>query len=523
MFSAMAPSGPLFLLLSSSLLLCSLSSPSSSNYSSSIQQKDHLYRLQKRGPKTKAVLTAAEYIAKIGSAASPFIEMIPVAGEFITSIVKIASFITDLTKPDPTQTLLTELKSLEIKLDNYRVEQKWDTWASHYATYETNIKVTWNEFEKLVNVLADKGKNNETKTNHINNFKKLFKPIALSTKQLHQVLTAQKPSFSTDFGKVISEKFKCHEKEIKLLAVFINGLIYQGNTVNLFYNSLIKVDDINMLAEIAFDSSKVMFEIHKNCISNSVKYVKEDVTNLIKENRKSNNRNVLAKNIRTFLEATYDRYNWITVAFITKNSKHDKIEILNKHILSGFIEVSHGEVTVAVARQLKGKHTKADKVRKAIEKCVDKSVECQKVEEKLSNCKETVDGINLSKVYTAVHAFISKSHDSFKALNAKEAPEEEYIGTDTPSEIPYLYTGECTKYKIFKSGQFRVLIKSDEELMGESLCQKLNCGGKGKGKCELLDNNQVPVCQCEKGLYGENCEESVEDYKKRLRGEMPQN
>ncbi|KAK2894304.1 hypothetical protein Q8A73_016788 [Channa argus] len=508
----MACRGRLFLLLSSSLLLCSLSASEPSS-----QQENH--HLQKRGKAAKTAFKAADYAVKIASVAKPFIGMIPVAGPIINGLIAIIKFGLDKSKPDPTEAVLKELENLNLVIKNYRTEQKWDTWASHYSEYEADIKVASNEFEALVKVLGDDGKTSEQKTNHIHLFKSKYKPIALSSKKLYLALTAQQPSFLTKFGKLVTDTFRCHEKDIKQLTLFISDLFYRGNTVDLFYNSIYETEKTDELVKSAFESAKVMFEIHKHCISDFITHVKNDVLDRIDEKK---SRDQLAKDIRVFLDETYDRYNWITVAFLTKYSSHQNkfTKPQNKHMLSGFIEVPKGDVTVAVAGQVKGSHTKADKVRKALEKCLEKTVECEKLEEKLSQCSELVDGIKVNNTYTVIHAFISKSHDSFKALDAKEASgQEDSVEPESHSDIPYVYTGKCMKYKIFNLGQFRVLIKSDEEMMGLSPCNNMNCGEKGE--CKLITNTLIPVCECVDGFYGENCEESVEDYKKRMMEKMP--
>uniref|UniRef100_A0A7N6BGX8 EGF-like domain-containing protein n=1 Tax=Anabas testudineus TaxID=64144 RepID=A0A7N6BGX8_ANATE len=461
----MASPGLLFLLLMlSSPLLSSMTSPSSSN-------KQEVHHLQKRGSTAKKLLSAGDYIVKFASATSPFIGMIPIVGQYINNFTGLAKFIISVLKgqPDLTKALLEEFKNLNLKIDEYHVEQKWDQWASQYYNIEVDIELAWNEFEKVVQVFND--------TDNLEDRKNIL----------------------------LSEHFKCHEKDIKEFVIFLNTLIYKGNSVKLFYDRLAGVSSEEELAKIAFECAKVMFEIHNNCISNSLKYVKEDIEKQIPD---IEDRDELAKFSRLFLERTYDRYNWITVAFRTKGSTHRHAKQFNKHILSGFINMTKGDVTVAVARQIKGNQTKADKVRKAIENCLDKSVDCQNIANKLSECKESVDGIKIDKTYTAVHAYISESHDSFNALDAKQAPDEEYLSLDTPSRTPYIYTGVCRKFKAINTGHFRVLIKSDEEMMGENPCDKLNCGDEGKGNCQ--------------DYYGEHCEESLEDYKHKLIEGIPQ-
>uniref|UniRef100_A0A3Q1J9A5 Uncharacterized protein n=1 Tax=Anabas testudineus TaxID=64144 RepID=A0A3Q1J9A5_ANATE len=447
----MASPGLLFLLLMlSSLLLSSMTSPSSSN-KQEVHDLQEVHHLQKRGSTAKKLLSAGDYIVKFASATSPFIGMIPIVGQYINNFTGLAKCVISVLKgqPDPTKALLEEFKNLNLKIDEYHVEQKWDQWASQYYNIEVDIEIAWNEFEKVVQVFNDTD-NLEDRKNIVHYFKKTFKHISTATQKIHMILTNTKTSFQTDFSKLLSEHFKCHEKDIKEFVIFLNTLIYKGNSVKLFYDRLAGVSSEEELANIAFEGAKVMFEIHNNCISNSLKYVKEDIEKQIPD---IEDRDELAKFSRLFLERTYDRYNWITVAFRTKGSTHRHAKQFNKHILSGFINMTKGDI--------KGNHTKADKVRKAFENCLDKSVDCQNIANKLSECKESVDGIKIDKTYTAVHAYISESHDSFNALDAKQAPDEEYLSLDTPSRTPYIYTGVCRKYNALNTGHFRVLIKSN--------------------------------------------------------------
>lgn len=288
-------------------------------------------------------------------------------------------------------------------------------------------------------------KNDDEKKRHIDEFINAYLKYKPATKTLHNLLKPKETTFINNLGEMLAEHVKCHDKDIREYTMLISKLIYKGNTMNQFYYKLKNIESsakIDEAAKIAYDSASAMFQIHKNCINDSTEYIKKDVEGLI-DNTK--NLQKLAQTVRSFLDKTYDIYDWMVVAFITKHSKHKIIETLNKHVLSGFTEVTKGRVIVAIARQVKGTHTKAGKVTEAIKRCFAKSVLCYKVAKKLSECEEIVEEsekrIQVSQTYTAVYAYTRKAHDSH---DAKEAPDEVKADPQDPSaNTPYIYAGKC--------------------------------------------------------------------------------
>lgn len=494
------------MMMSSSFALSRLSAAASS------ERRDE-HALQKRGK----LETAGEYIEKIQSILDPVIDLIPVAGPTINHILKVTSIILKGNEPDATTILIkTEFDNLNFKIDQFHVATKWAIWASTCSQYEVNINRAYDDFQTLIRVCNDPKVKKEEKLNRINLFKKDYKAGALTAvKDLHKKLTTQQMSPS-GFRKLLTDYVRCHEKEIRDFSLLINKLLYRGNTVRYFYSQMNGVPEAGELAQKAFESISLMYQIHKDCIINADKYIKQDILGIIEN---SSNRKQLAKDVRMHLEKAYSRYDWIAVAFITRHSKHTSKfrKPANLHTVTSFFEVTKGEVSVAVARQLKGSHSKATAVRQAIEKCVPKSTACNQVEDKLRGCAEAVDRVKVGETITAVHAYIDKAHDSFNALDAKQAPEplqeDESVDPDTASTVPYVYTGKCTKYFIFPLGHYRVLIKSDEEIQKVDPCSKKQCGGPGKGKCVVLEKTLVAVCECEAQRYGVHCEDSVDGYK----------
>nr|XP_046272488.1 uncharacterized protein LOC124073953 [Scatophagus argus] len=507
----MASPGLLFLLLvSSSLLLFTVSdsmSPTQNQWNNSPQKVNKL----KEATKATGKFILAN-IDQIRFAVTPFLALIPVCGPLIAAITTSAllgvSVINNSLKDNAVlDAFKSEFESLNMKLDKYHVEQKWNSWASAaYQKPEKNIKGAWKMYEALVPSLFQARNDNERMRLKEEIIKACSKAEPAIT-DLHTYLTAGGTTFINNLGKSLADHAKCHEQDIREYTVFISKLIYQGITMTQLYYNLKEIKSQNIIdkeAEIAYDSASVMFQIQKFCIFNSTDYIVNDVKWLI-DNTK---REELAKKVRSFLQKTYDRYDWMVVAFITKHSKHKVVETLNKHVLSGFMEVTKDKVSVAVARQVKGTHTKSYQVEGAIKRCISNSVLCYKVEEKLRRCGEYVAGIPVSQTYTAVHAFISKAHQSHSD------PE---IYSDNP---PYIVQGVCEKSPGVKGGKFVVLVKSDEEITSKDPCSKLNCGGPQRGTCVRVENTFVALCECKQPYYGQNCEHSLQEYKNYLQGKI---
>uniref|UniRef100_A0A8C4F8C2 EGF-like domain-containing protein n=1 Tax=Dicentrarchus labrax TaxID=13489 RepID=A0A8C4F8C2_DICLA len=506
-----SPALLLLLLVSSSLLFSTMSVSSSSNRNQLQKTPEKLDKLKEGAKKAGKVIL--ENIDTIRLAVTPFLSLIPVCGPLIKMIVDAALLGLSKANTNPVLgALKSEFDSLNSKLDKYHGELKWDTWASSaFHKPEKNIEVAWSRYETLVPSLVK-----ETNVQKREKFKQEIISVCSKSQDapetLRKYLTAQGTTLTENLGKMLADHVKCHEKDIREFTVFIAKLIYKGNTLNQLCYNLKKIpskDIVNQEAQIAYDSASVMFQIHKNCISHSMKYVITDVKGLI-DNTK--NRQELAKTIRSFLSEAYDRYEWMVVAFITKNSGHKRSRSLNKHVLTGFTDVPKGDVTVSVARQVKGTYTQAGKVIQAIKSCISRSVVCYKVEKTLRECQQHVNRLHVSQTYTAIHAYRKNGHDSY---DAKE--DEVYADPENPSaKAPYIYTGECQKSPGVKGGKFVVMIKSDEEMMTRDPCSKLNCGGPQRGTCFRMVDTFVAMCECKLPYYGKNCEQNLEDYKRAL-------
>lgn len=520
----MASPGLLLLLMSSFLFLSivSVSASPDQNQVEEVTQK----KLNKAKEGAKAF---AKYfvntIDQIRLATTPFLGLINPAVPLVSAIFTLAtvavSLINNSQKDNPIlDALQYEFQSLNSKLDKYHVEQKWDTWAAGaYHKPEKNIDVAWNTYEKLVPSLFRR-KNYNERERIKQEIIKVCSKSQPATQTLLKYLTVEGPTLTNNLAKDLAAHVKCHEKDLREYTVFISKLIYKGSTLNLLYYKLKQIESKELVdgeADIAYNSASAMFQIHKNCILNSFTYIKPEVEELITNSKK---RQPLATEVRSFLVQNYGRYDWMVVAFITQRSKHKIIETLNSHVLTGFTEIKKGKVSVGVARQVKGTHTKASRVKQAIISCFTKPVLCYKVAKKLRECGGSVDGIPVSQTYTAVHAFLRKAHDSH---DAKEVEDEVSADPqDTSSSPPYIYTGKCEKSPGVKGGKFVVMIKSDEEMMTKDPCSKLKCGGDRRGKCVRVEDTFVAMCECKLPYYGQNCEQSLEDYKKSLQSSIEQ-
>lgn len=510
----MASAGLLFLMLMSFSFLISTST------------SDDQKQLQETSSKTlDKVKYIATYIEKIGLALSPVMLLIPVHGAIISKVFSSAGLVAskinkNLNGEISLQDLIYEFDNLNSKLEQYHIEQKWETWASGaYHKPEIKINIAWTKFNTMLHSVME-AKDDKEKERHEKEFLETYSKYEPATKTLHALLTAKGTTFINPLGNLLAEHVKCHEKDIREYTVFIYKLIYKANTMNEFYYNLKGIKSearVDEEAKIAYDAASIMFQIHKKCIINSMDFIKKDVETLID---KTKTRTELAKEVWSFLVKEYDRYDWMVVAFKTKKSNRP-IKSLNSHILTGFTEVTKEGISVAVARQMKGTHTKTTSVKQTIGRCIDESVKCHKVAKKLSECTETMEGTPVTQTYTAVHAYIREAHDSYSTK--EETDEEDEVSAapeDQETQTPAVYIGKCKKYLGLMKGKFVVLIKSDEEIEATDPCSKLNCGGEERGKCVKVENMFLAMCECNSPYYGEHCEESLEDYKKYLKGEI---
>ncbi|KAM7387650.1 hypothetical protein PAMA_009998 [Pampus argenteus] len=501
----MATSGLLFLLLSASLFLSSLSSPSSSN-----QQDNRV--LQKRvGKKAMAGVGTALIVASpfIGLATGP---AAPIAAAIVNLVGVALTLPATFAKDKKTPELFKKCEALEMKIEQYKIDNKWDDWAKEHQDIEIDINNAWKDFTALRTMTC--GGNNEEIKKRIENFQKMYINVEPKTKRLHGILTAGSPSL-TGFRKRLTEHFSCHEKDMIEFTEFIYGLIFKGTMMNHFYYSLDKMNKADELAKDLYDAIDAIVQIRKDCLSSLDNYITEDVRKLIDEKKTNND---LAKAIRVSLEETYYRYDWMVVAFKTKNVQHRFLPVGKKHAFSGFTEVPKGEVTVAVGRQAKGTHSKAEDISKIIKTCVKDSDLCKSVPDILNKCAIKLDSI--------VHAYTSGDHDVSSSTNAQNMDDDsislyENFENRLPTSVkPYFYMGTCAKQLVkIKTGRFVVLIKSDEEIDEVDPCKDEQCSGKGK--CVVLKNTLIPVCECHDGYYGDNCEESLANLKAVLKKDMP--
>uniref|UniRef100_A0A672GKA0 EGF-like domain-containing protein n=1 Tax=Salarias fasciatus TaxID=181472 RepID=A0A672GKA0_SALFA len=403
--------------------------------------------------------------------AVPFLGVIQPHGTLIAASVNLALLpLNMLDKRNSDKQLINairfEFENLNSKMDRYHEDQKYNIWASStFAKPEKHINLAWASYKTMINALLQ-AKTEAERDRHRNEFMGSYQKYEPAIRELHRLLTVSGASFTYNLGDLLSKQIKCHETDLREYTEFINKLIYKGIVMNQFYYKVKKIESqarVDEESKIAYDSALVMFQTHKKCIFDSIEYVKKDVETLINSIK---HRSKLAEDVRKFLDNTYDRYDWMVVAFIAKNSKHRILETLNKH-----------------------------------------------VREKLGRCTINVSirsGVTapITSTYSAVHAYIHKAHDSH---NTQDLYEEMVNPEQYSPQTPYIYRGSCEKSPGVKNGKYVVLIKSDEELESKDPCAKLNCGGSQRGQCVPVPKLFLAMCQCMLGvgMQGSLCENDI--------------
>ncbi|KAG5264229.1 hypothetical protein AALO_G00251390, partial [Alosa alosa] len=416
-------------------------------------------------------------------------------------------------------TLKNEFRNLHSKMDGHFKDLKWDVWAaSVYHQQEQKINVQWDLF-LIMNDAVLKATDDKAKMKHINEFVDKYDPKHVIA--LYNVLKDEEAVFKNKFKVMLREHVNCHEKALAIITDRISLLIYKGNTMSQLYYAakglLCEAREESQVA-IAYDVLLLLSEVHKDSVSHSMECVQNDVKGVI-DKHTANDRQKLADDVWKYLNENYDQYDWMVVAFISKHSS-SVFPTLRSHILTYFTSVSNDKVTVSVARQVKGSQTSQIKdITDAITSCVGTTTLCYKVAETLRLCDRKVGpwgaGVLVTETYTAVHAFTRKAHDSH---NCKEMEEEVSAFPGVHSvKTPYIYSGACKESPGMKGGKFVVMIKSEEEIIGKkNPCERMNCGG---GQCVSMMSHGIfrALCECKYPYYGEQCEKTIEIYKKELK------
>lgn len=502
----MPSAGLLFLLLASSFLLVSarVALPTSE-----LMEVNN----EKRGGVTDFLLSNT---AGAGAVVAGFVALAAAPGGaiaaavivLITTAVSIGHAIKK--SIEQSETILKRLDSIKLDMVEYQGDTKWEIWANGaYRDIESKINTAWREFQTtLRSVWQAKDEGDAEK--HRQHFREFYTTYQSTASDLFGLLNKEGVYTLTKFGDLLAEHVRCHENEILKFSDFVRGLMLKAHIMNLYYyrlKNLLNDVRIDEQANFLYDVALSMYKIRKFCISNSWVYVKKDVRTLIDKNK---GRQQLAEDVRSFLEKNYNRYDWMVVAFKTKKSSHKKMKILNSHLLAEFTPVEEEDITVAVARQLKGT-TAANDIRKKIAECFPQAVNCYNVAEKLRQC------FPKDRPFTAVHAYTRQAHSSATPTETAETVEEE-VSASPEGTASYIYKGDCNRLlstisnKLpFEKSKFEVMIKSQEELAGVDPCSKMDCGN---GKCVKTEDSALAVCECSIPFYGKHCEFDLRDYVK---------
>lgn len=109
---------------------------------------------------------------EIRQTVSPVLELLSITDPKVKFAVNtIVLLVTGKTPEDKVlKTLVNEFQSLNIKLNKYHMEQKWDSWTSGaYHKPEKDIEVAWNKFQTLLGSL-DESRDEATRKRHRNDF-----------------------------------------------------------------------------------------------------------------------------------------------------------------------------------------------------------------------------------------------------------------------------------------------------------------------------------------------------------------
>uniref|UniRef100_A0A3B4GQU1 Uncharacterized protein n=1 Tax=Pundamilia nyererei TaxID=303518 RepID=A0A3B4GQU1_9CICH len=450
----MASVGPLLLLMISAFFIIS-SVTTSPSADQSKHEKALLEKLKQGKEKLKSALKNKENLKNIGEhfltlitgignavkdtdhdilkSAASVVNVVPVVGAVFSLLMTIAILIDEhVNDKSLLKDIKEEFEKIDLKLEKHHRELKWNIWAAAtYSKPEMKIRTAWTEYKTLLGSLAG-AKDQDERKRHEKSFIEAYSKYEKAPREMGELLKKTGKSFVNNLGDELAEHVKCHEKEIIEYTYLILTLIFKGNMMNQFYYRLKNIQSEARNDEMkknVYEAMAAMFEIQKQCIDSSMTYVKQDVKPLIDKSKK---RDDLAQEVWDFLQKTYDRYDWMVVGFITKKSSHKAIKTLNKHVLTGFQDVSTERITVAVSRQVKGTQSKVQEVSTAIEKCIKKKVLCYKVAETLSTSHQSI-----------------KAKEANPKANVKDQADDEdevNAAPENPSDqTPYIYTGECEK------------------------------------------------------------------------------
>ncbi|KAK7881231.1 hypothetical protein WMY93_029640 [Mugilogobius chulae] len=370
---------------------------------------------------------------------------------------------------DKLDMIYSELNAMNARFDFFNEELKWA--SGHFQSTLDNIENAWLKYSQI--------KQNNKALESI--FVPFYSQFVDSALVLHKLLTG-KPQSLAD---VLAKKLRCHEKDVEEYFLYLNKLVCRGNTMDEKYYNLkgVNSDERKKLSsKIASESALALFESHQKCVTNSHLFIKRDVLERIDDGIVHQE---IADNIGKFLQKTYDRYEFMVVAFTSHNSK--KHGMVRRHRLKGFTEVERGSVTVAVAKQVKGSYSHVNKVKEAIKKCT-LGLTADDMKKAIKDCGDQVLKTKVIETITAIHVY-SDNHNTF-------------LTSDN-----HVYTGRC-------GGRgFVILIKSDEEIALTDpgytpKCDNLKCVN---GEPEFVPNSLIAMCRCHYSFYGRLCEKSLKN------------
>ncbi|CAL8236623.1 unnamed protein product [Arctogadus glacialis] len=425
-----------------------------------------------------------------------WLDLIPVVGPQITAVVTsvIKSFAGD---PD-FKKLMQQMKILQNKITNLEVAIRVLHAKYMYGTIELSIINAWEKYDQFREYIGSIEVIPEAEVNE--HFHAYASSKAEDNLFSLYSLIQGKGFFIERVNTTLIDEFRCHEDAMATVNAHINHLMFKSLFLNvlLFRHENTELSKRKIVSAVHYYYEGVM-ELYKSqwiCFKKDTTYIQLELEDAMSTEGYAETRK-MAVAIWKYLSVAYGRYDWMVVA----SGKTRPFAHFKKHTLSKEFVVVDGEaLTVAVARQIKGKYSSADSIKDKIRKCLTvkggkKYIECKSLRGKL-------EGSNLMEYITAIHHYGSGSHTAYEEkVRRSESDSQEEVEDSIEPEPSYVYTGKCDT-----NTHFIVMIKTDEEFQNVDYCNPSPC--KNGGQCHPLWGRIV--CECKYPYHGKICEKVIE-------------
>ncbi|XDV23845.1 hypothetical protein PO909_028229 [Leuciscus waleckii] len=420
-------------------------------------------------------------IKKLANVAS----LAPGFGVLVASVVNIVFIF--IPQDDPVLNAVREefkkvnrkLDSISIQISNLATDVEWFNYASVYSQDELRILNAWKKYNDLLQI-SQLVQNEEQKLRLAEIFVNYYENTGTeaSVANLYHYLTVEDTSLSGNLNELLRKKFKCDFQDISKYNIYFSSLLWKGMVLNQFYWKLVGLNSSGIEASHT-QMFKNVYEAQKSaleyCLTNHMKYVKEDVVE-IKKGLSDANKTAIAYKVKEFLDNKYTWYNWVVLVYYTNEAGYYKLYNLTK------ITDSEDTITVAVGYTLIAEEKSP--VKEAADACF-KDTLCE-INDKIHNCG-----------YTFSHQHGSRYFPFTKYAKATHAAYGENFAV---APAPF-HQNECS-WRLLRKG--KIFTYYSRRL---PVCQSKTCSNNGTCN-QLLDSNEW-MCECPDGYYGERCKEQT--------------